>query len=270
MEDQMGRWLGVGLIGMAVMAFGTPAVYAAAQKIDFPLRGKPLTVTLYRPAGTPRGTIVMGSGDVGWVGLAVTMAEEFSGEGYIVAGFNVRQYLSSFTRGKEHLGVQDPAADFRALRDLLNSQDALRHPVVLSGVSEGAALAVLVASDSRNHEWVDGVITMGVPPSAELAWRWTDFTAWITKGDAAEPSFAPRDFVGGIAPIPLAMIQSRTDEYVSEADYTRLLATAREPKKLFLIDASNHRFTDRRPELREAYRSALAWVTGSFARGAGK
>jgi hypothetical protein len=47
---------------------------------------------------------------------------------------------------------------------------------------------------------------------------------------------------------------------VSEADYQRFLATAGEPKKLTLIDASNHRFTDRRQELRAAYFAGLAWI----------
>src|SRR6476620_9519477 len=215
----MGRWVGFGLAGIVMMALGTRGGTVAGQRVDFPLRGKVLTLTLYRPAGPPRGTLVRGSGDVGWVGLAVSVAEDLCGQGYIVAGVNVRQYLSSFTQGKEHLTVADPPADFRALRDLLSGKQALQRPVVLSGVSEGAALAVLVASDAKNHEWVDGVITMGIPPSAEIAWRWTDFTAWITKGNAAEPSFAPWDFIGGVSPIPLAMIQSRTDEYVSEADY---------------------------------------------------
>lgn len=81
---------------------------------------------------------------------------------------------------------------------------------------------------------------------AELAWRWTDFTTWITKKDANEPSFFPVDFIAQVAPIPIVMIQSSRDEYVTEADYRRLEATAREPKKLVVIDAANHR----RPTIR--------------------
>jgi hypothetical protein len=57
------------------------------------------------------------------------------------------------------------------------------------------------------------------------------------------------------------MIQSSKDEYVPKAEYERLEAAARDPKKLVLIDASNHRFTDRRPELRSAYRAGLAWIS---------
>jgi fermentation-respiration switch protein FrsA (DUF1100 family) len=107
---------------------------------------------------------------------------------------------------------------------------------------------------------VSGVITMGLPQTSEIAWRWSDFTSWITKKDAAEPSVNATDYLAHIAPIPLAMIQSTKDEYVPESDYRAMERTAREPKKLTLIDASNHRFTDRIPELRRAYADALAWI----------
>ena len=56
------------------------------------------------------------------------------------------------------------------------------------------------------------------------------------------------------------MIQSRKDEYVSEADYRGMDGAAREPKRQMLIDASNHRFTDRLPELRQVYADGLAWI----------
>ena len=49
------------------------------------------------------------------------------------------------------------------------------------------------------------------------------------------------------------MIQSKRDEYVPPADYERFRTLARQPSRLVLIDASNHRFTDRRPELDAAF-----------------
>ena len=125
-----------------------PGVAAAAEKIDVSVRGKTLTLNLYRPPnGAPRGTIFMGSGDAGWVGLGVAMAEELAGRGYLVAGINVRQYLSSFTDGRSHVEVTDVPADFRMFRDTLIKRAAFARPVVLSGMSEGAALVVLAASD---------------------------------------------------------------------------------------------------------------------------
>ena len=245
-----------------------PGTAGAAEKVDVSVRGHTLTLNLYRPVNVaPRGTIFMGSGDAGWVGLGVAMAEELSGRGYLVAGINVRQYLASFTSGRAHVEASDVPGDFRMFRDTLMQRGALARPVVLSGMSEGAALVVLAAADGRNHEWIDGVITMGLPASAELAWRWTDLSSLILKRDASEPSFAPKDVIAGVAPLPLYMIQSAKDEYVPKTDYERLSAAAREPKQLVVIDASNHRFTDKRPELQAAYTAGLAWIVRASPKG---
>jgi type IV secretory pathway VirJ component len=202
----------------------------------------------------------MGSGDVGWVGLAVSRAQDLSSDGYIVVGLNVREYLSTFTSKRTHLSPEDIQHDFGEMSRYLRERGLLVAPVILSGVSEGAGIAVVAAAAPENHEWVSGVITMGLPQTSEIAWRWSDFTSWITKKDAAEPSVNATDYLAHIAPIPLAMIQSTKDEYVPESDYRAMERTAREPKKLTLIDASNHRFTDRIPELRRAYADALAWI----------
>jgi len=248
-------------ICLAAILIAAPASASSYARLDVTIRGRTLNLAVYEPrAGAPRATVVIGSGDVGWVGLAVTMAEELSSEGYRVVGVNVRQYLSAFTSGKDHVEMPDVRCDFRAIADVLKAGRLLTRPVIVSGVSEGAALAVLAASDPHNHEWIDGVITMGLPPCAELAWRWTDISAGFTKHDADEPSFAPNDVIASVSPLPLYMIQSKKDEYVSPADYARFLATAKDPKQLTLIDASNHRFTDRRPELRAAYFAGLAWI----------
>ena len=101
---------------------------------------------------------------------------------------------------------------------------------------------------------------MGLPATAELAWRWYDMTASILRRDADEPSFAPRDYVGAVSPLPLAMIQSSTDEYTTDADRAQLLAAAKSPKKMIMIDAANHRFTDKLPELRTQLLDAITWV----------
>ena len=245
---------------LGLLALASSAFAAGTDTLDVQVRGKTLSLAIYRPAATPRGTIIMGSGDVGWVGLAVSMAQQLNEDGYVVAGLNVRQYLSTFAEGKSHLTQTDVPRDYGVIADHLRRQNLLPTPVILSGVSEGAALSALAASDPSNHGWVDGVIAMGLPEVAELAWHWSDVPAWIFKKDANEPSFHAHEIIASISPVPLALIQSTKDEYVPEADYRRLFDTARDPKKLFLIDASNHRFTDKPRELRAAYASALDWV----------
>jgi alpha/beta superfamily hydrolase len=249
------------LILAALLAGSVPARATPEQRLDLTLRGKTLTISIYRAAGgQPRGTVIMGSGDVGWVGLAVDMSEFLSDRGYTVVGINVRQYLGSFTAGKKTLTTAEPPGDYDAVVKMLSARKLIVPPVILSGVSEGAALAVLAGSFAPNHAWVHGVLTMGLPPTAELGWRWSDFTTWITKKDSDEPMFRPKEFVPSVAPLPLCMIQSTKDEYVAEADYRMFESVARDPKKLVLIDASNHRFTDRRKELQREILGCLAWM----------
>jgi hypothetical protein len=66
--------------------------------------------------------------------------------------------------------------------------------------------------------------------------------------------------IASIAPKPLWMLQSTKDEYVRASDYQRFDATARDPKRLVLIEASNHRFTDRIPDLQRELSAGLAWI----------
>jgi alpha-beta hydrolase superfamily lysophospholipase len=244
----------------AVLAWIAPVTAASTERLDVTVRGRTVTLTIYSPKTAPRGTILMGSGDVGWVGLAVSMAEELSAAGYIVVGINSRQYLAEFSGGKDSIQPQDVPADYQVIADRLRERHFLVRPVVVSGVSEGAAIAVLAASEPKNRGWIDGVLTIGLPATAELAWHWSDLWAAAMKKDADEPSFTVADFLARVSPLPLCMIQSRKDEYVTPAEYERLRTIAKEPKQLVLIDASNHRFTDRRGELGSAVAAGLDWI----------
>ena len=248
-----------------VLALAATASVAHAgesvEHVEWRQRGKTLSLAIYRPAlADPKGTIVMAGGDVGWVGLAVTMSQHLVAEGYVVVGINVRQYLAAFTTGSAHMTPVDIQHDYADLSHYLRGLGLLRSRAIVSGVSEGAALAVLAAASPENHSWIAGAITMGLPATAEIAWRWSDFTTWLTKRDAAEPSIRARDFLAAISPLPLVMIQSTRDEYVSSADYLDLESVARTPHQQVLIDASNHRFTDRMQELKQAFDHALSWI----------
>jgi len=244
-----------------IVLCASPAAATSEQRLDVTLRGKTLTVSLYRASQSPAmGTIFMGSGDVGWVGLGVDMAEYLSDRGYTVIGINSRQYLGAFTSGKLTLKTSDVPGDYLFLFHYLQAQKLITPPVFLSGVSEGAALAALAGAGEQNRSWVNGVMTMGLPGTAELGWKWSDFTTWLTKKDSDEPMFMPKEFVAAIAPTPLCMLQSRKDEYVTPDEYKALEQAARDPKKQVLIDASNHRFTDKRKELQQEVLGCVAWM----------
>jgi hypothetical protein len=121
------------LAGVASVARASDAV----ERVDWPQRGKTLSLSIYHPnVGTPKGTIVMAGGDVGWVGLAVTMAQHLAAQGYVVVGINVRQYLSAYTAGASHLSPADVQRDYADLSRYLKGRGLLRSPVIVSGVSE--------------------------------------------------------------------------------------------------------------------------------------
>jgi alpha/beta superfamily hydrolase len=101
---------------------------------------------------------------------------------------------------------------------------------------------------------------MGLPRTAELAWKWSDFSSWITKNDPREPEFEPHRYLADVSPVPLVMIQSAHDEYASVEDRARFQQAAKEPARMVLIDARNHRFTDRIAELKKEYQTALDWI----------
>ena len=238
-----------------------PAPAFGAESLSFVLRGKALTLTVYRASGgKPKGTILMGSGDVGWVGLAAEMAQFLAGQGYTAIGINVRQYLAEFTSGKTTLTTKEPPLDYAQIAAILRQRNLLTAPVIVSGVSEGAALAVLAGASPKNRDWINGVLTMGLPPTAELGWRWTDFTSWVTKKDPDEPMFAPKEFLAQVSPIPICLIHSTKDEYVTEADYRLFERVAQQPKRFVLINASNHRFTDQKDELKREVMNCVAWI----------
>ena len=209
------------LLVSALVRVGAAGV--AWQATTFPLRGKNLTHHVYRPAGPPKGTIIMGSGDVGWVGLGVSLAEFLSAEGYIVVG-RQRAAIPLDVHGR-----QDAPGGHRSAGRLPGDLDLapVRRTARRAGDRfgrvrrRGARRARCgVAGEPRVDEAARS--PWACRPSAELAWKWTDFTSWITKGDVREPSFAPRDYIAAVSPLPLVMLQSKKDEYVTEADYLQL------------------------------------------------
>jgi type IV secretory pathway VirJ component len=220
------------------------------------IRGRAQTLAVYGARGGP--VAVVASGDGGWTHLAPAVAELLSGKGYFVVGFDSRAYLSGFTNGDKTLATTDVPGDFQALLDYA-SRGATTPPVLI-GVSEGAALAVLAATDLGAKSRMAGVVALGLPDQAELGWRFRDSIIYVTKGTPREPLFSTADVVGRVAPLPLVAIHSTRDEFVPVAEVERVMSRALEPKQLWLIEADDHRFGGKEQDLDEKIMAALAWI----------
>ena len=158
---------------------------------------------------------------------------------------------------------QEPA-DYRVLTELATK--ATGKKPVLIGVSEGAGLSVLAATDPATKDGITGVIGLGLPDLNELGWRWKDMLIYLTHRAPDEPSFSAAAVVDRVAPLPLAAIHSTHDEFVPIADVERVFKAAHEPKRLWIVNASNHRFSDNLDEFDRQLFAAIAWVNAHTPR----
>ena len=226
------------------------------------LRGHAQTVHVYGTRGRP--PVIVSSGDGGWIHLGPHVAETLAARGFFVVGFDVKAYLESFTAGSTTLRAADEPADYKALVDFA-AQGSNVKPI-LAGVSEGAGLSVLAATDPTTKAAISGVIGMGLPDLNELGWRWKDALIYVTHGLPNEPLFSTSAVVAKVSPTPLAAIQSTRDEFVTAAELERVMAAAGEPKRLWMVAASDHRFSDNLPELDRRLLDAVAWVAAHASR----
>lgn len=220
------------------------------------LRGHPQTLRLYGARGGQ--PVIVSSGDGGWMHLAPHVAEVLAARGYFVVGFDVKAYLSSFTTSQSALQPGDEPGDYKVLADVA-AAGSRRRPILV-GVSEGAGLSVLAATDPATRAAIGGVVGLGLPDVNELGWRWKDAIIYVTHGMPNEPTFSTAAIVSRVAPAPLAAIHSTQDEFVPTAEVQRVMAAAQNPKKLWIVKASDHRFSDNLPEFDQRLLDALAWV----------
>ena len=220
------------------------------------IRSHEQSLYVYGPAtGDP---VIVSSGDGGWIHLGPHVAEFLASRGFYVIGFDVKIYLSSFTTRHSTLRAEEEPGDYRVL-----TQQAIKatgkRPILI-GVSEGAGLSVLAATDAQTKGDVAGVIGLGLPDLNELGWRWKDALIYLTHRPPNEPSFSATAVIDRVTPVPLAAIHSTHDEFVPLTEVQRVMNAAREPKRLWIVNASNHRFSDNLAEFDRALLEAIAWV----------
>jgi Bacterial virulence protein (VirJ) len=228
------------------------------------IRGQRQTLHIY---GTPNGTpVIVSSGDGGWIHLGPHMAEVLAAKGFFVVGFDVKAYLESFTAGNTTLRAEDEPGDYKVLLDFATRGTGRK--AVLIGVSEGAGLSVLAATDPINRQDVAGVIGLGLSDLTELGWRWRDMVIYLTHRAPNEPTFSVKAIVDRLPPVPLAAIHSTRDEFVSLAEVQDVLERARHPKRLWIVNAANHRFSDNLGEFDRCLFEALDWIADIDTRAA--
>ena len=261
MTDATRRMWTVLLVAASCTATITSDTWAQTRQ-TVTIRGRAQSLHVF---GTRGGIpVIVSSGDGGWVHLGPHVAEVLAAKGFFVVGFDVKAYLESFTSGKTTLRPEDEPADYKVIADF--AARGTNDKPILIGVSEGAGLSVLAATDPRMKAAIAGVIGLGLPDLNELGWRWKDALIYVTHRTPDEPTFSVSAIVDRMAPVPLGAIHSTHDEFVPVQEAQQLLDRASEPKKLWIINASNHRFSDNLAEFDQRLLEAITWITRHSAR----
>jgi type IV secretory pathway VirJ component len=186
---------------------------------------------LHRDGSRGGDPIILSSGDLGWVGLVVHVAELLAGHGYYVIGLNSKAYLASFTTKDSTLAPGDVPQDYAKLIEYAGQNSAAKP--VLAGISEGAGLFLLAAGNPAVKGSIRRVLGLGLPDENELGWKWQDFTIWITNKKPNEPGFMVEDIISAVSPLPLAEIQSTHGEFISLEKAKAMFSQAGNPKKMW-------------------------------------
>jgi pimeloyl-ACP methyl ester carboxylesterase len=243
------------LAAMLFVLLPAGAGYGQTQQ-TLMIRGHAQCLRVY---GTRGGVpVIVSSGDGGWIHLGPHVADVLAARGYFVVGFDVKAYLESFTTRTGTLSADEAPADFKRLIDFA-AAGTTEKPILI-GVSEGAGLSLLAAAAAPAKPAVTGVIGLGVSDSNELGWRWKDAVIYLTHGAPSEPSFSAAAIADRLSPVPLALIHSTRDEYAPLADAERVFERARQPKRLWTVAASNHRFSDNLAAFDRTLLDAVEWV----------
>jgi phosphatidylglycerol lysyltransferase len=247
-------------IGALILAFSATvcAENPKPGKNELTIRGQRETVYFYPAEGDgPRRKILFAPGDGRWRGFAITITEELAKAGYDVYCIDTRRYLESFT-GPVVLSTAEISADFNQMARWI--QQGGQERLLLIGWSEGAGLALAATANAANQTILDGLLAIGTPEYNILAWHWTDIGAEITKKLPHEPTFKSADFIASVSPLPLFVIASTSNEYVTPEATRALFSAAREPKRLFMIDARDHKYSGNTEGFFRALREGLNWI----------
>jgi hypothetical protein len=249
-------------VALALFCLVTPPQDAGFRTESLTLRSKSQTMYLYEPVpGSPARPfqIILTSGDLGWIGISVDIAERLRSRGYRTIGFNARAYLASYTGKNSYVEAADISGDYRAIMNWAVQNSSRPGSFVLVGVSEGAGLAVVGMGQGGSNPRCRGIIALGLPGTTSLAWRWSDFPMWITKKDPNEPMAQTKDYIVKLG-MPVAMIHSTHDEYDSIEKAHALFDLLPGPKDFLAVNASNHRFSDKVAEVLSAVEKYLLWI----------
>lgn len=233
------------------------------------LHGESLTLHLASPqipASPSMPLVLYASGDGGWFGAAVGMFHAIANGGYPTAGFSSKEFMGIERKRSKALAVSQLAEDSQRIIDAARAQLRLppETPVVLTGWSRGASLAVLAASRLSADSGVVGLVAIGLSADEHLD---VDGDTDDDEGRAAVVSVPVHarsidlyPLLWELTPRRVVVVQASGDGFLPAARARELFGADTATKRLVAIDARNHRFSGGESAFAAALIEAVRWV----------
>jgi len=142
---------------------------AQAATIDHPTYQPFGSLFIYPPASGITNTVaIIVSGDGGWRGSELKMADMLASENTLVIGFDIRHYIHQIAQ--KHDDCNDAAADFRRLFSFVKDHYKMPPELkpLLLGYSSGATLVYAVLVAAPPDDFLGG-ISFGFCPDLQLS-----------------------------------------------------------------------------------------------------
>jgi pimeloyl-ACP methyl ester carboxylesterase len=262
----------------AVLSTGAPLPHDVRERAaEVAVHGEPLTLHLASAqasasASTP--LVLYATGDGGWFGAAVGMFHTIASNGYPTVGFSSKEFMRIEHKRSRPLNVAQLAEGYQQIIDAACAQLRLppQTPLVLTGWSRGAALAVLVAGRFEADSRVVGLVAIGLAAEEHLDIEGdTD-----DDGDAAQGAFvsgvAPArpialyPLLSKLAPRRVVVVQAAGDGYLPAARARELFGADTTTSRLVAIAARNHRFSGAESDFATALIEAMQWIASDSNR----
>jgi dienelactone hydrolase len=224
---------------------------------------RPVAIHLARRPGSGTAPLVVYvTGDGGWRGADPLVFRALVQWGYPAAGMEARDYLDHLGDLERRATPRRVAADYVHLIRHARRELGLgaRTGTILVGFSRGAGLAVLAAGHAALRPRLLGVVAMALTDEEdELA-----LDGPVDSGAEASrhAAISPYHLLPAVGGLPVVVIQSTRDPYVTAAAARPLFGPDTSSRRLVVIDSDGHTFGGARDHLLDSLRSSLQWIGG--------
>jgi hypothetical protein len=236
-----------------------------ARTAPIRIAGRNFSVTYVTPA-TPRTRdflILFASGDAGYFGVSGEVIAHLAEQGYYLVTYDARQLVAREKKSRTRARIQQLAALYDTM--LVDARRSLgipgSVPVVVTGYSRGATLAVLCAGIETLRHHLAGAVAIALTRHADYLERPSHrdpLSSVLVDDKGRLQTYAAIPAAGSL---PFALIQGTDDSYIGAHEARRLFGPDTGRRRFYEVTC-DHTFAGARHTLMRDLDDSLEWIRG--------